>query len=525
MKKKKWLAYLILVAVLLAAGCAEGTFEIHTQADPGEGGSVTGGGTYSSGEAVLLTAEPAQGYVFINWTEEGEAVSADPSIELTVERDKNFTANFAKIEDIIDIGFDLDQLVLKEGYEAANWPFDRIQETVEKALKVYDRQSQGELAAGIFEGEANTELEKGNLTLNIPALGNFIDALEVHFEKLVVSKEEIEVHTLVKYPHIEEEAYDGIAQELEEAVMAGAAERAINLEEKFAQVLALQDLSQKETAKKLVLAKGEEGLVVTYIDEPEELFASFDHLFTVAVSEHITAVIVEANANNIVADLSENPARAEFKGATIPVENLIPYYLADKVTFILADETEIRLEQIWQQLIQKEDAYVPMLGFQPDSFLYHISFRESSPQGKIPFYLTRPYAVLTMDAAVGYVNEKREEARIIEVIHGPGESAGDFYWSPDEDYAAYSWVASGSGFTFLHVYNVEEDEIISFTELKGVDPQEGFTGVFTELQWTEDGKTLHVKVQELTDPELDEEDGEVTSWALDVVERELSQLE
>lgn len=61
--------------------------------------------------------------------------------------------------------------------------------------------------------------------------------------------------------------------------------KAISFEKNFSQVLVHQDLLLKETFKKVVLEKGEDGLAVTYIDEPEKLFASFDDLFMVAVTE------------------------------------------------------------------------------------------------------------------------------------------------------------------------------------------------------------------------------------------------
>ena len=34
---------------------------------PGEGGSVTNGGTFDEGMEVTLTATPSEGYVFIGW--------------------------------------------------------------------------------------------------------------------------------------------------------------------------------------------------------------------------------------------------------------------------------------------------------------------------------------------------------------------------------------------------------------------------------------------------------------------------
>ncbi|MBR5112271.1 MAG: hypothetical protein IK097_02470, partial [Clostridia bacterium] len=74
-------------------------FEINTHtvsvtANPTEGGTVTGGGTYNYGGSATVTATPAPGYHFVNWTENGEEVSTDAEYTFTVDKDRNLTANF-----------------------------------------------------------------------------------------------------------------------------------------------------------------------------------------------------------------------------------------------------------------------------------------------------------------------------------------------------------------------------------------------------------------------------------------------
>lgn len=44
-------------------------YEITTECQPAEGGSVTGGGTYSYGETATLTARPANNYTFVCWSD------------------------------------------------------------------------------------------------------------------------------------------------------------------------------------------------------------------------------------------------------------------------------------------------------------------------------------------------------------------------------------------------------------------------------------------------------------------------
>lgn len=47
------------------------TYEITAIANPTEGGTVTGAGTYSYGETATLTATANEGYMFTNWTKGG----------------------------------------------------------------------------------------------------------------------------------------------------------------------------------------------------------------------------------------------------------------------------------------------------------------------------------------------------------------------------------------------------------------------------------------------------------------------
>ena len=71
------------------------TFTVSTIANPAEGGILTGGGTYEFGEIVTVNATPNEGFDFVNWTENGLVVSADPSYTFGVGGDHTLTANFA----------------------------------------------------------------------------------------------------------------------------------------------------------------------------------------------------------------------------------------------------------------------------------------------------------------------------------------------------------------------------------------------------------------------------------------------
>ncbi len=66
-------------------------------AEPGDGGNVTGGGEYDNGDEVTVSAEPAEGYRFVNWTENGTEVSTDADYTFTATQSRELTANFIPV--------------------------------------------------------------------------------------------------------------------------------------------------------------------------------------------------------------------------------------------------------------------------------------------------------------------------------------------------------------------------------------------------------------------------------------------
>ena len=70
------------------------TFEITAIADPEEGGVITGAGTYTYGQEVVLSAEPNPDFIFVNWTEGDEVVSEDNRIIFNAEEDRQLVAHF-----------------------------------------------------------------------------------------------------------------------------------------------------------------------------------------------------------------------------------------------------------------------------------------------------------------------------------------------------------------------------------------------------------------------------------------------
>ena len=62
-------------------------------ASAGDGGSVTGGGTFASGTQVSLTATPSSGYSFSGWSNG----SSDNPLTITLNSNTTITANFQVI--------------------------------------------------------------------------------------------------------------------------------------------------------------------------------------------------------------------------------------------------------------------------------------------------------------------------------------------------------------------------------------------------------------------------------------------
>lgn len=100
------LALLIILPIFLSA-CGGGggssdsgesakTFTIQVDAVPGIGGVVSGEGTYKENGTFSLQAIPNEGYLFVEWQENGVFVSGDPTLSAKVTRDRSLTALFSE---------------------------------------------------------------------------------------------------------------------------------------------------------------------------------------------------------------------------------------------------------------------------------------------------------------------------------------------------------------------------------------------------------------------------------------------
>ena len=79
--------------------CSPGTVSV--AADPVEGGTVSGAGTYEGGTFCTVTATPNEGYCFANWTKNGSVVSNDPNYSFVVTGESVMTAHFVTEGNIV----------------------------------------------------------------------------------------------------------------------------------------------------------------------------------------------------------------------------------------------------------------------------------------------------------------------------------------------------------------------------------------------------------------------------------------
>ena len=81
----------------LVANFSINSYTITASANPVNGGTVSGAGSYNYGASCTLTATAASGYTFTNWTENGSVVSSNANYTFTVEGNRNLVANFTAI--------------------------------------------------------------------------------------------------------------------------------------------------------------------------------------------------------------------------------------------------------------------------------------------------------------------------------------------------------------------------------------------------------------------------------------------
>ncbi|MBI5541831.1 MAG: T9SS type A sorting domain-containing protein [Bacteroidia bacterium] len=77
------------------------SYSVAANVNPISSGAISGAGTYNHGETVTLIATPNVGYQFVNWTENGNVISTNDTLDFTVVSDTAFVANFEIVTGIL----------------------------------------------------------------------------------------------------------------------------------------------------------------------------------------------------------------------------------------------------------------------------------------------------------------------------------------------------------------------------------------------------------------------------------------
>ena len=85
----------IRFCILVFAPCAWAQYTLTTQANPPQGGTVSGSGTYAAGTRLQITATPAAGYYFVNFS--GSLAGAPNPQIFFVNSNSTVTGNFAPV--------------------------------------------------------------------------------------------------------------------------------------------------------------------------------------------------------------------------------------------------------------------------------------------------------------------------------------------------------------------------------------------------------------------------------------------
>ena len=148
-------------------------YAITVRADPEAGGTVSGGGTYTYGQQVTLTATPKKGYTFDYWSLAGspyESLSRETAYEITVTGAKDYAAHFRQI-----------LIVDAEHEQLQSWEYTG--NAITFPIKVYLQGIDEVLAAGTgYEYEFSENVDVGKGKIKVTLTGNREGSAEAEFE-------------------------------------------------------------------------------------------------------------------------------------------------------------------------------------------------------------------------------------------------------------------------------------------------------------------------------------------------------
>jgi uncharacterized repeat protein (TIGR02543 family) len=97
MKKAFQIAALLLSLIFITISCEKEApnYELKIEIKPLNSGTATGAGIYKAGEEINLVATPAEGYIFVNWTQGTTVLGTNKEFKyITTAEAVTLTANF-----------------------------------------------------------------------------------------------------------------------------------------------------------------------------------------------------------------------------------------------------------------------------------------------------------------------------------------------------------------------------------------------------------------------------------------------
>ncbi len=186
---------------ILVANFTENTYTVTVSANPSNGGTVTGGGTFTHGHSCTINATANSGYSFTNWTENGNVVSTNASYTFTVNSNRNLVANFTINSYTITATADPSEggivsgagtytygqrctitAIANENYEFVNWTKNGIEVSTEASYTFMVRESEEYVAHFIYDDDVEENSASSQLFPN-----PFTSTLSITKEKAMKS--------------------------------------------------------------------------------------------------------------------------------------------------------------------------------------------------------------------------------------------------------------------------------------------------------------------------------------------------
>ncbi|PWD98934.1 T9SS-dependent choice-of-anchor J family protein [Marinilabilia rubra] len=141
---------------------APNVLDIVAEVNDSQGGSISGTGAYIYGQTVELEATPAPSFNFVNWTENGEVVSANPFYSFIASEDRALVAHFEAPVSVNETASDFklkvypnpfNRLIFVEGQNIRNIEVLNVRGKIMKEIEVVSNPETihlEELPAGIY---------------------------------------------------------------------------------------------------------------------------------------------------------------------------------------------------------------------------------------------------------------------------------------------------------------------------------------------------------------------------------------